>query len=112
MLEPQLSEDELENGLNQPSQAERGQGVLFPGVAKQWGLGALLFPEGLTETGRGKGTSAWAGFTNVNWHCDNEKGLVILAWSQLIPQDDPNFINHIRYPIEKIIYDAVGTNYF
>jgi methyl acetate hydrolase len=112
MLQPQLSKVELENGLNQPSQASNDGGVLFPGVPKQWGLGALLFPEGFPQTGRGKGTLAWAGFTNVNWHCDNEKGLVMLAWSQIIPQDDANFNNHTRYPIEKIIYDAMGDGCF
>lgn len=112
MLQPQLSEIELNNGLNQPSQASNDGGVLFPSVPKQWGLGALLFPEGFAQTGRGNGTLAWAGFTNVNWHCDNEKGVVILAWSQLIPQDDPVFNNNTRYPIEKIIYDAIGNNYF
>ncbi|KAL7916905.1 beta-lactamase/transpeptidase-like protein [Trichoderma velutinum] len=107
MFTPQLSEAELENGLNQPSQASNDGGVLFPGTPKQWGLGALLFPEGF-ETGRGKFTLAWAGFTNVNWHCDIEKGLVMLAWSQEIPQDDPIYNNQTRYPIERIIYNAVG----
>ncbi|KAL6693443.1 beta-lactamase/transpeptidase-like protein [Trichoderma pleuroticola] len=111
MFTPQLSEAEVENGLNQPSQASNDGGVLFPGTPKQWGLGALLFPEGF-ETGRGKFTLAWAGFTNVNWHCDIEKGIVVLAWSQEIPQDDPVYNSQTRYPIEKVIYDAIGSCYF
>ncbi|KAL5087974.1 hypothetical protein Trisim1_007379 [Trichoderma cf. simile WF8] len=111
MFTPQLSEAQVENGLNQPSQASNDGGVLFPGTSKQWGLGALLFPEGF-ETGRGKFTLAWAGFTNVNWHCDIEKGVVILAWSQEIPQDDPVYNNQTRYPIERVIYDAIGNTHF
>lgn len=111
MFSPQLSETEVENGLNQPSQASNDGGVLFPGTPKQWGLGALLFPEGF-ETGRGKFTLAWAGFTNVNWHCDIEKGVVILAWSQEIPQDDPVYNSQTRYPIERVIYDAIGNSHF
>ncbi|KAK4059901.1 hypothetical protein Trihar35433_10445 [Trichoderma harzianum] len=111
MFTPQLSEAEVENGLNQPSQASNDGGVLFPGTPKQWGLGALLFPEGF-ETGRGKFTLAWAGFTNVNWHCDIEKGVVMLAWSQEIPQDDPIYNNQTRYPIERVIYDAIRNSFF
>ncbi|KAL7953765.1 beta-lactamase/transpeptidase-like protein [Trichoderma compactum] len=64
MFTPQLSEAQVENGLNQPSQASND--------------GGRCFPEGF-ETGRGNFVLAWAGFTNVNWHCDIEKGVVMLA---------------------------------
>ncbi|UKZ74810.1 hypothetical protein TrVFT333_002480 [Trichoderma virens FT-333] len=109
-LRPQLSAVELANGLDAPSQASNDGGVLFPGTAKQWGLGALLFPAGF-ETGRGNGTFAWAGFCNTNWHADNEKGVVVLGWSQFIPQDDPTFNTVVRYPIEEILYDVIGSGF-
>ncbi|KAK5992451.1 carboxylate methylbutanoyltransferase-like protein [Cladobotryum mycophilum] len=109
-LSPQLSQAELVNGLNQPTQAANDGGLFFPGTEKQWGLGAMLFPAGF-DTGRGNGTFAWAGFSNTNWHTDNEKGVVMLGWSSFIAQDDPIFNAQVRYPIEKIIYDIIGEGF-
>ena len=74
MFTPQLTPAQLTH-LDSPTPANNMQ-VLFPGVAKQWGLGFLLFPEGM-EHGRGKNVGAWAGFPNTHWMVDGEKGIVV-----------------------------------
>lgn len=76
---PQPSSAELEKGFYQASQASNSGGVWFPGVFKQWGPEAMLFPEGF-ETGRGKSTLAWAGLT-VDWHFDIKKYILMSAES-------------------------------
>jgi len=74
MFTPQLTPAQLTH-LDSPTPANNMQ-VLFPGVAKQWGLGFLLLPEGM-EHGRGKNVGAWAGFPNTHWMVDGEKGIVV-----------------------------------
>jgi hypothetical protein len=109
-LSPQLTAEEL-NGLdNLPSEASNDGGLLLPGVVKQWGLLGLLFPDGFF-TGRGNGTVAWGGLASDSWHSDVQKGLISLAWTNIIGQDDPVFNNLTRYPIEEVIYSTIGNKF-
>lgn len=112
MFQPQLTAAEAE-GLDLPSAAfTSASGQLFPGVAKQWGGGALLFPEGFAQTGRGNNTLQWAGIANCYWTADVQKGVVSLAFTQILPQSDEQFTDIIQYPVEKLVYDAMGAQTF
>ncbi|KZS98248.1 beta-lactamase/transpeptidase-like protein [Sistotremastrum niveocremeum HHB9708] len=86
ILAAQLNESQLKD-LNGPSIAVNGA-VIQPGIEKQWGLSCLLNPKG-APTGRGNGAATWAGFANTHWMADPTKGVVMLCFSQVIPQEDP-----------------------
>jgi len=102
MFKGQLNEQQLE-WLYKPSPSNNME-PLFPGVAKQWGLGFLLMPEG-TPWGRGS-CGTWAGLSNTHWVCDLDKGVVMTVCSQIIPQEDPDLLETKKH-FESIIYESL-----
>jgi len=106
MFKPQLTEEQRE-WLDRPTPANMMQ-VLLPGIAKQWGLGFLLLPNGM-PSGRGANAGTWAGFANTHWLVDPTKGTVMIVFAQLIPQEDAPLLE-IRDGWEKIIYDHMSSD--
>lgn len=71
-----------------------------------WGLSFMLTQEpGMT--GRGKGTSWWAGIANLFWWCDREKGVAGMIASQVLPFGDPIVMGQ-WFACEKAVYDSLA----
>ncbi|EIM90652.1 beta-lactamase/transpeptidase-like protein [Stereum hirsutum FP-91666 SS1] len=103
MLSPQLTPSQAK-WLDMPTPVNRGK-PLAPGVEKQWGLGGMIMSQGL-RTGRGKGCFTWSGVANTHWMADPEKGVVMVLFAQIIPQEDARIIS-VRSKWEAIVYEGL-----
>ena len=78
----------------------------FPGMAKKWGLGAMITTQAVPG-GRAEGSLCWAGMANTYFWIDPTRRLTGVLLTQIMPFADPGVLD-LFARFERAIYAGSG----